>query len=257
VSVPTSDDSRYDLDRFLADLRRTGTVIADSPEPRPNPDPDEDWYDDPEPVVWSVTAHRGEQLDPPLRLVVEPREFAAALSRDAEVMARWWPGADPVARAYEALLLSFDAALVGVDRPHGFLREEDGRLRLTINPLCPNPVAHLDPESEDYGWYAYPPGTPEFEEQARQSRHRRHSYLVLGYLEVEAAYDNGQRMDAAIGYLQDQLGDAFGHEVFHRFSPYVEQNGSPSTVELCEIMHAEDERFDAFLDALAGEPRDT
>jgi hypothetical protein len=27
-------------------------------------------------------------------------------------------------------------------------------------------------------------------------------------------------------------------------------------VEFSEVMHADDERFDAFLDALAGEPRD-
>jgi hypothetical protein len=44
--------------------------------------------------------------------------------------------------------------------------------------------------------------------------------------------------------------------VFERFSDYLERNGSPSTAELSRAMHEEDERFDVFLDALAGEPRD-
>jgi hypothetical protein len=59
-----------------------------------------------------------------------------------------------------------------------------------------------------------------------------------------------------MGHLQDQLHEAFGVGVLERFSAYLEQHGSPSTAELCEAMHAQDERFDAFLDALAGEPRD-
>jgi hypothetical protein len=253
-------DARYDLDRFLDDLRRTGTGIADAPEPRPEDDSDDDWHDDPVPVVWSVSAHRGRQLDPPFRLVLEPQEFAFALHRAAELIEQWWPGGESERRAYEGLLVSFDAAMVGIDRPRGFLLQEDGRLLLSANPICPDPISHLDLERGDYTWSAYEPGTPEAEEEraqhARQSRHRRHSYLVLGYLEVEAASETGQRMDAAMGYLQDALGDAFGNEVFQRFSAYVDENGSRSTMELSEIMHAEDERFDAFLDALAGEPRD-
>jgi hypothetical protein len=44
--------------------------------------------------------------------------------------------------------------------------------------------------------------------------------------------------------------------VLQWFSAYAEQHGFASTAELSEVMHAEDERFDAFLDALAGEPRD-
>ena len=72
---------------------------------------------------------------------------------------------------------------------------------------------------------------------------------------MEAAYENGERMDAAMGHLQDALADAFGQEVFQRLSTYLEENGSPSTVQLSQVMHEEDERFDAFLDALAGEPR--
>ena len=256
MSAPGSSNgsTRYDLDRFLDDLRRTGTVVtgpvdgeAESP-----------WID---PLVeWLVTAHRGQPVDPPYRLRIDAPAFGEAVAHDAAVVEHWWPGGDPLARAYAALLLSFDAALVGVDRtPHGFLRSEDGLLELTTNHLCPDPMPHLDLGGGDYTWWAHEPGSPEFEheraQQARRSKHRRHSYLVLGWLEVEAADENGQRMDAAMGHRQDQLGDAFGNEVFQRFSAYVEQNGSPSTVELSEIMHTEDERFDAFLDALAGEPR--
>jgi hypothetical protein len=250
------------LDRFFDDLRRTGTEIAgpvrDDPE-----DPDDEYG----PVEWLVTAHRGQPVDPPYRLVLDDHEFRRAVEHDAQVIRSWWPGGESRMRAYEALLLSFDAALVGIDRtPHGFLREEDGRGRLTTNHLCPDPMAHLDLDSADitysadYGLYAYEPGTPEFEaeraERARRSRHRRHAYLVLGWLEVEAATEDGRRMDAAVGYLQDQMGEAFGHHVFQRFSDYLEESGFPSTAELVDAMHEQDERFDAFLDALAGERRD-
>jgi hypothetical protein len=248
-------DGRFDLDRFLDDLRRTGTVIAGPVAG----EPESPWVDPPE--EWLVEAHRGQRIEPPYRLRLDERQFAEAVEHDAAVSAAWWPGGDDRARAYKALLLSFDAALVGIDRtPHGFVLEGADRLLLTTHHHCPRPVAHLDPDSGDHTWSADEPGTPEFEaeraEQTRRSRHRRHSYLVLGWLEIEAAYDNGQRMDAAMGLVQDQLGDAFGNQVFQRFSDYLQQNGSPSTVELSEVMHAEDERFDAFLDALAGEPRD-
>lgn len=149
---------------------------------------------------------------------------------------------------------------MGVDRtPHGFVLEGADRLHLTTHHPCPDPLPHLAAEGIVGTWSAYEPGTPDFEErqaqQARRSPHRRHSHLVLGYLEVEAAYERGQSMDAAMGHLQDALGDAFGNDVFQRFSTYLEENGSPSTVQLSRVMHEEDERFDAFLDALAGEPR--
>lgn len=250
---PTGDV--YDLDRFLSDLRRTGTAVSGPVAGGAD--------DDPGPVEWLVTAHRGAPADPPYRLVLDESEFADAVARDARLIESRWPGGDARARAYGALLLSFDAALAGVDRtPHGFVLEREDHLHLTTHHPCPDPMPHLDPAADvryeaSYGWFADEPGTSEFDEepaeQRRGSRHRRHSYLVLGYLEVEAASDAGQRMDAAMGLLQDQLGDAFGHEVFQRFTAYLEGNGSPSTVELSEIMHAEDERFDAFLDALAGE----
>ena len=49
-------------------------------------------------------AHRGIPADPPYRL---------ALERDTGVIESWWPGGDARARAYAALLVSFDAPLVG------------------------------------------------------------------------------------------------------------------------------------------------
>lgn len=260
---PHDGDALYDLGRFLADLRRTGTVVTGPMTGGPD---GEEHDDEPGPVERLVTEHRGTRIDPPYRLVLDEQEFSWAVDRDARVIESWWPTGDARARAYAALLLSFDAALVGVDRtPHGFVLERDDHLHLTNHHLCPDPMPHLDPDVEveyggSYGWSAYEPGSPKFEEelaeQQSRSRHRRHSHLVLGYLEVEAAYENGQRMDAAMGYLQDALGDAFGTEVLQRFSAYVEATGSPSTVELSEIMHAEDGRLDAFLDALAGEQRD-
>ena len=207
-----------------------------------------------------VEVHRGERVDPPYRLCLDEQQFADAIEHDTSVVDGWWPVGDPRSRAYEALLLSFDAALVGVDRtPHGFVLEGEDGLHLTTNHLCPDPMPHLVAQGIVGVWSAYEPGTPQFEEQqaqlARRSPHRRHSYLVLGWLEVEAAYENGERMDSAMGHLQDALADAFGHEVFQRLSTYLEENGSPSTVQLSQVMHEEDERFDAFLDALAGEPR--
>lgn len=255
--TPLEDDRRpSDLYRFLADLRGTGTVVTGPVAGEP-----ESPWDDHEPVEWLISAHRGTPADPPYRLELDEDEFRAAVDRDARVTESWWPGGDAQERAYTALLLSFDAALVGVDRtPHAFVLEGEDRVRLTTHHPCPDPLPHLEAAGIVGNWSAHEPGTPEFEaeqaEQARRSPHRRHSYLVLGWLEVEAAYENGQRMDAAMGYVQDALGAAFGGEVFQRFSAYLEQNGSPTTVELAEIMHAEDERFDGFLDALAGEPRD-
>ena len=147
---------------------------------------------------------------------------------------------------------------MGIDRtPHGFLLEEDERVHLTARHPCPDPLPHLDLGSGDYTWSAHGPGIPEFEEEqaqrARQSRHRRHTYLVLGWLEVEAAYENGLPVDAAMAHLQDQLGDAFGSEVFQRFSAYLDTIGSPSIVEVSAVAHENDDRFDALLDALAGQ----
>lgn len=259
MSAPTPGDGdvRHGLARFLDDLRRTGTVVTG-----PVPGEPEDPWDDERPVEWLVEAHRGERVDPPYRLRLDERQFADAIEHDTSVVDGWWPGGNPRSRAYESLLLSFDAALVGTDRtPHGFVLEGEDRLHLTTHHPWPDPMPHLVAEGIDGMWSAYEPGTPEFEEQlaqlARRSPHRRHSYLVLGFLEVEAAYENGERMDAAMGYLQDAMGEAFGTEVFQRFTAYLEQHGSPTTVELSEVMHAEDERFDTFLDALAGEPRDT
>ena len=253
---PDDDRRRFDLDRFLDDVRRTGTVV-DGPVAG---EPESPWVDE-TPVDWVVSAHRGRRLEPPLRLRVRAEEFAEAVERDAATSRRWWPEDEPEVCAYRGLLLGFDAALAGlVGALHGFVLREDGRLELTQAPPCPDVLRHLDPESGDFAWSASEPGTPEFEremaEHGRRSRHRRHSHLVLGYLEVEAAYERGERMDAAMGHLQDQLAEAFGGEVLQRFSAYAEQHGFPSTAELSDVMHAEDERFDAFLDALAGEPRD-
>ena len=247
-------DTPYDLHRFLADLRRTGTGIT-GPVPG---EPESPWVEDERPVQWLVGAHRGGPVDPPYRLRLDERQFAEAVEHDARVLAEWWPTGDGRARAYEALLLSFDAALVGVDRtPHGFVLEDEDRLQLTTHHPCPDPMAHLDPDSGGYTWSANEPGPPESEaEQAEQqgrSRHRRHAYLVLGWLEVEVAHEDGQRMDAALGHLQDAMEVAFGKDVFQRFSAFVEGIGFPSTEELSRVVHAEDERFDALLDALAGE----
>jgi hypothetical protein len=256
-TAPQDADDDFELAGFLADLRRSGTVI-DGPVAGGADD-------EPGPVEWRLTAHRGTPADPPYRLVLDEREFREAVERDAWVIEQWWPDGDARARAYAALLVSFDAALVGIDRtPHGFVLERGDHLHLTTYHPCPDPMPHLgDPEVEhggSYGWYAYAPGTEEFEaeqaQRATRSRHRRHSYLVLGYLEVEAAHDRGARMDAAMGHLQDQLAEAFGAGVFERFSAYLEQQGSPSTAELSERMHADDERLDAFLDVLAGESRE-
>lgn len=239
-------NGEQDLGRFFSDLRRSGTVV-DGPVAQ-------------DPVEWLVTAHRGTPADPPYRLALDEREFTSALERDARVIQQWWPDGDARARAYAALLVSFDAALVGIDRtPHGFVLEREDHLHLTTSHLCPDPLPHLGPAAEGtYGWYAYESGTPEFAEemaeQRRRSRHRRHSYLVLGWLEVEAATEDGHRMDAAVGYLQDQMVEAFGRDVFQRFSDHLEASGSPSTAGLVEAMHEQDERFDDFLDALAGEP---
>jgi len=258
MSAPASDDgdSRSDLDDFLSALRRTGTVVTGPGAGEPvSP------WDDDVPVEWLVTAHRGSPVDPPYRLRLDERQFADALQHDARVVEEWWPGGDARVRARAALLLSFDAALVGVDRtPHGFVLEGQDRLHLTTHHLCPDPLPHLAAEGIVGTWSAYPPGTPEFEaeqaERARQSPHRRHRYLVLGWLEIESAYENGQPMDAAMGYVQDAMADAFGAEVFARYTAYLERSGAPSAAELSRVLHEEDERFDAFLDALAGEPGD-
>lgn len=258
MSAPTSDDgdSGSDIDDFLADLRRTGTVVTGPVAGEPA-DP---WTDD-QPVEWLVTAHRGTPADPPYRLRLDERELADALEHDARIVEAWWPGGDARARAWSGLLLSFDAALVGVDRtPHGFVLEGEDRLHLTTHHPCPDPMPHLAAEGIVGTWSAYEPGTPEFEaeqaERARRSPHRRHSYLVLGWLEIEAAHEDGRAMDAAMGYVQDALGDAFGGRVFARYTAYLERNGSPSAAELSRVVHEDDERLDALLDALAGEGDD-
>lgn len=255
TSTPPEDDPRrYDLDRLLDDLRQTGTVVS-GPVPGEPEEPD----DEP-PPEWVVTAHRGSPLAPPYRLRLEAEDFGEAVERDAATIRGWWPGGEPELRAYQGLLLSVDTALSGlVGALHSIVPRGGDRLELTATHPCPDPVSHLDASGADYIWSAHLPGTPEFEqelaEQGRRSRHRRHSHLVLAWLEVEAAYEHGRRVDVAMGLLQDQLGEAFGGEVFLRFTAYVAQHGEPSTVELSEVMHVEDERFDAFLDALAGEPR--
>jgi hypothetical protein len=253
-AAPTGPE-RPDLARFLDDLRRVGTEVTGPVAG----EPESPWVDPPQ--EWLVTAHRGVPLDPPVRLGLDARAFDEALAHDTGVVEAWWPGGDPGARAYGALLLAFDAALVGVDRtPHAFVLEDQERLRLTDQHPCPDPLAHLDPDSGDYFFSAYAPGTPEFEAQdgelSQRSRHRRHSYLVLGWLEVEAAAEDGRTMDAALNHLQDQVADAFGAEVFQRFTEHLERLGSPSVAELSATVYEEGERFDALLDALAGEPRE-
>jgi hypothetical protein len=253
MSDADAGDDRIDLGRFLDDLRRTGTVI-DGPKMA------DDW--DPVPVEWSVSAHRGQPIDPPYRLELDDREFAEALSHDAAVVGRWWPGSDALDTARDALLLSFDAALVGVDEtPHGFVLEEDGRLRMTTHHLCPDPIPHLDPEG-DYHWSAFAPGDPEFEEEqerlSRQSPHRRHADVVRAWLVVEAAMGSAE-LDLAVPYLQDQVERTFGPGTSLRFSDHVQAWNLPDDemdAELRSIAYSDDERLDALLDALAGEPRD-
>jgi len=256
--TPAGQPRPAGLDWFLDDLRRTGTVI-DGPVAGES---GSEWVDSP--VEWLVSAHRGQPVDPPYRLRLDAAELAEALRHDADVIASWWPGGDPGQRARDALLLSFDAALVGVDRtPHGFLLEEDGALRLTTHHLCPAPFAHVDPDSGGlYFWSAYEPGDPEFEEefarQARRSRHRRHADLVRAWLAVEAAIDTA-RIDPAVPYLQDRIAEVFGPESTGRFQDYLEARGLPDDAieaELADIAHSDDERLDALLDALAGEPRE-
>jgi hypothetical protein len=256
-SVPTAPDGpeRPDLARFLDDLCGVGTEVTGPV----TGEPESPWVEAPE--EWLVTAHRGVPLDPPARLRLDAREFDDALAHDTGVVGGWWPGGDPGARAYQALLLGFDAALVGVDRtPHPFVLEDPERLRLTTHHPCPDPLVHLDPHGGEYSWSARAPGTPESEarhgEQSRRSRHRRHAHLVLGWLEVEAAAEDGATMDAALDHLQDQVADAFGAEVFRRFTEHLERLGSPSVAALSATAHEEDERLDALLDALAGEPRE-
>lgn len=257
VSAPTPRDGDVGsgLARFLDDLRRTGTVIT-------GPvlgEPESPWVDE-RPVEWLVEVHRGERVDPPYRLRLDERQFADALEHDTSVVDGWWPGGDPRSRAYEALLLSFDAALVGVDRtPHGFVLEGEDRLRLTTHHLCPDPLPHLAAEGIVGMWSAYEPGTPEFEaeqaQHARRSPHRRHADLVRAWLVVETAMDTA-RVDPAVTYLQDQVALTFGgFEAMTRFSRYVEAQGWREE-DLTAVAYEDDERFDGLLDALAGEPRD-
>lgn len=252
MQSPDDQDDRLDLDRFLRDLRRTGTVIT-GPIPA---EPADDWH--PVPVEWLVAAHRGQPIDPPYRLQLTGEEFAAAVRRDAEAIERWWPGSDAVDRARDALLLSFDAALVGVDKtPHGFLLEDDSRLRLSTQHLCPDPGPHLDPD-DVYFWSAYSPGEPEFEaeleRQRRRSVHRRHADLVRAWLAVEAAMDTAA-LDPAVPYLQDRVGETFGAGTMQRYNEHIAGWGLPDAAldaELRDIAYADDERLDALLDALAG-----
>ena len=255
--TPTGRDRPGELDRFLDDLRRTGTVISG-----PVVGEAASEWEDP-PVEWLVSAHRGQPVDLPYRLALDERGFTEALRHDAEVVEGWWPGGDPLARAYEALLLGFDAALVGIDRtPHRFVLEEDDRLHLTTHHPCPQPWAHVDPESGNYFWSAYEPGDPEFEEalarQSRQSRHRRHAGLVRAWLVVEAAMDTA-RIDPAVPYLQEQVETTFGPGTVSRFQDYLQARGLPDDAieaELADMAYNDDDRLDALLDALAGEPRD-
>ena len=246
------DDGRQVLAAFLDDLRGTGTVVT-GPVPA---EPDDDEPGVP-PVEWLVTAHRGEPLDPPYRLQLDDEELAAALSRDAGLLTDRWPGGDETARARDALLASFDAALQGIDRtPHSFVLAQDDTVHLTTNHPCPDPLAHVDPDSDTFFWSAHAPGDPEFEEQLaryqRQSRHRRHAGLVRGWLVVEAAMD-AARLDPAVQHLQDEVATTFGPESFQRFTEHVETHGL-GDADLADIAYSDDERLDALLDALAGEP---
>jgi hypothetical protein len=248
---------RSGLSRFLDDLRRSGTVVT-GPEAG---EPQDEW-DPVAPVEWLISVHRGAPVDPPYRLRLDEEEFAAAVEHDAGVLQQWWPGGDRAARARDALLLSFDAALVGIDgTPHGFVLEADDVLHLTTHHPCPDPVAHLDPDDGAYFWSAHAPGDPEFEEElaraARRSRHRRHADLVRAWLVVEAATD-AARLDPAVHHLQDQVIATFGPPALQRFSEHVGAWGlgdQGTDSALVDIAHSDDERLDALLDALAGEPR--
>jgi hypothetical protein len=251
--APRSPDAdQQAMNAFLDDLRHTGTVVT-GPVPA---EPDDDEFGVP-PVEWLVSAHRGEPLDPPYRLRLDGDELAAALSRDAGLLRDRWPDGDEAARARDALLTSFDAALAGIDRtPHRFVLEEDGTLQLTTHHPCPDPLAHIDPDSGTFFWSAHAPGDPEFEEELaryeRQSPHRRHAGLVRAWLVVEAAMD-AARLDPAVQHLQDQVDTTFGPGAMMRFSEHVETHGLQEA-DLTDIAYADDERLDALLDALAGEP---
>ena len=245
------DSTPYSLDRFLDDLRRVGTRVTGGPV---WDEEDGDW--DPGPVVWQVDVHRGRPLDPPATLVLDASAFADALTRDAAVVERWWPGGDPLSRAYDTLRVSFDAALVGIDRtPHGFVLDRDDTLRLTTQHPCPAPVAHLDADADVFFWAAYEPGTTEFEEQmpreTGRSRHRRHAGLVRAWLLAEAAMDDVP-LDATVTYLQDQVTEAFGDSrVIVRFNEYLRRYDV--TESDYRTIAGDDERLDTLLDALAGE----
>ena len=182
------------------DTRVTGGPVWD----------EEDADRDPGPVVWQVDVHRGRPLDPPARLVLDAWTFADVLARDAGVVERWWPGGDPLSRAYDALRVGFDAALVGIDRtPHGFVLDRDDTLRLTTQHPCLDPVAHLDPDADVFVWSAYGPGSAEFEEelaeQRRGSRHRRHAGLVRAWLLTEADHRAIAQDDERLDGLLDAL----------------------------------------------------
>jgi hypothetical protein len=246
------DGDQQVLTALLDDLRRTGTVVT-GPLPA---EPDDDDHGVP-PVEWLVSAHRGDPLDPPFRLRLDGDELAAALSRDAGLLRDRWPDGDEAARSRDALLTSFDAALEGIDRtPHRFVLE-DGALQLTTNHPGPAPSAHVDPDSGDlFWWSAHRPGDPEFEEELarlqRQSPHRRHAGLVRAWLSAEAAMD-AARIDPAVQHLQDEVATVFGPELFQRFSDHVTTHGL-GDADLTDIAYNDDERLDALLDALAGEP---
>lgn len=253
--VDDAPQPRPALDALLDDLRRTGTVVTGPVMV----EQDGDWFGIP-PMEWLVSVHRGEPLDPPYRLRVDEDELTAALARDAELLADRWPGGDEAGRARDGLLASFDAALVGIDAtPHRFVLEQDDTLHLTTHHPCPDPMAHLDPDSGDFFWSAHAPGDPELEEEraraARRSPHRRHAGLVRAWLAAEAGMD-AARIDPAVQYLQDEVATTFGRELFQRFSEHVETHGL-TEADLTEIAYEDDERLDALLDALAGEsPRD-
>jgi hypothetical protein len=251
MAQPGSDDTPYSLDRLLDDLRRAGTRVGGGPV---WDEEGGDW--DPGPVVWQVDVHRGRPLDPPAQLVLDASAFADALARDAGVVERWWPGGDPLSRAYDALRVSFDAALVGIDQtPHGFVLDPDDTLRLTTQHPCPDPGAHLDPDGHVFFWGAYEPGAGEFEEEvareASRSRHRRHVGLVRAWLLAEAAMDDVP-LDATVAYLQDQVTETFGgSRVIERFNDYLRRYGV--TGSDYRTLAGDDERLNALLDALAGE----
>ncbi|NEK94572.1 hypothetical protein GCU67_10380 [Modestobacter muralis] len=245
------DGDQQVMTAFLDDLRRTGTVVTGPVTPG-----QDDGEPGVPPVEWLVSAHRGDPLDPPYRLRLDAGELAAALAHDAGLLQAGWPDGAEAARARDALLTSFDAALEGIDRtPHRFVLEDD-TLDLTTNHPCPDPLVHLDPDSGDFFWSAHAPGDPEFEEQLarfeRQSPHRRHAGLVRAWLVVEAAMDTA-RLDPAVQHLQDQVDTTFGPGAMMRFSEHVETHGFQEA-DLTDLAYADDERLDALLDALAGEP---